>query len=64
MADVYLTSNPKKADFPEHVPGLYILSKGEILDDLDYISSCVQADTNTSSRGDITASDTLPVTIL
>ena len=40
MVDVYLAEKPRNKEwFPEHIPGLYRLSKGEVLDDIDYIQS-------------------------
>lgn len=40
MVDVYLAEKPRSKEwFPESIPGLFRLGKGEIQDDIDYIHS-------------------------
>ena len=40
MVDVYLSEKPRSKEwFPESIPGLYKLSKGEVLDDIDFINN-------------------------
>jgi hypothetical protein len=38
--DVYLTEKPRAKEwFADNIPGLYKLSKGEVLDDIDFINN-------------------------
>lgn len=42
MVDLYLNEKPRTKEwFPEHIPGLFKLSKDEVMDDIDYISANV-----------------------
>mmetsp|Transcript_36715 Transcript_36715/g.72049 ORF Transcript_36715/g.72049 Transcript_36715/m.72049 type:complete len:290 (+) Transcript_36715:25-894(+) len=51
MVDVYLAEKPRAKEwFPDHIPGLYRLSKGEVLDDIDYIQSNLAGDGGPGSR--------------
>lgn len=49
--EVFLKTSKRKrkAYFPEHIPGLFPLSRGDVIDDLDFLQS-----------SDLTNADNLP----